>query len=143
MLQILFVDDEPEVLEGLRDRLRVRRREWRMRFASSGAQALSELSRTPAHVVVSDLRMPGMDGSALLHEVARQARHTVRIVLSGYAEEALAGSAAQVAHSVLSKPCALEELDAAITSGLAATGEPGAHVPLALLPDRYRRVPPL
>ena len=85
MLQVLFVDDERLILEGLRDLLRPRRREWQMRFFASAEEALRELACRPADVVVTDLRMPGMDGVTLLQEVSRIAEATVRIVLSGYA----------------------------------------------------------
>ena len=71
--------------EALRDLLRPRRREWQMRFFVSAEEALRELACRPADVVVTDLRMPGMDGVTLLQEVSRIAEATVRIVLSGYA----------------------------------------------------------
>jgi YesN/AraC family two-component response regulator len=114
MLQVLFVDDELLILEGLRDALRPRRKEWQMRFRSSASEALDELATKPADVVVTDLRMPGMDGVKLLREVSRIDETTVRIVLSGYAEDALAAGAAQIAHAVLMKPCDTQALRAAI-----------------------------
>ena len=69
MTRILFVDDQQQVLDSLRDALRPQRHEWEMLFASSGADALAELERAPCDVVVSDMRMPGMDGAALLGHV--------------------------------------------------------------------------
>jgi DNA-binding NtrC family response regulator len=122
MLQVLFVDDERLILEALRDLLRPRRREWQMRFFASAEEALRELACRPADVVVTDLRMPGMDGVTLLQEVSRIAEATVRIVLSGYAGDALAGGAEHIAHAVLSKPCHPEALRAAID--LARTNHP-------------------
>src|SRR5438477_1546624 len=64
--QILFVDDEERVLEGLRRMLRPMRDEWDMTFATSGAEALEVLARSHPDVIVSDMRMPGMDGAQLL-----------------------------------------------------------------------------
>jgi CheY-like chemotaxis protein len=114
MLQILFVDDEPSVLEALRDVLRGRRREWRMHFVSSPEEALETVTTERFDVIVSDLRMPGMDGATLLRKVSERASGTIRIVLSGYAESSLAQDAAEIADAVLSKPCEPEALEAAI-----------------------------
>src|ERR1700754_3960746 len=69
MKRILFVDDEPQLLEGLRDGLRSRRREWSMDFAVGGEAALEKLAEHAYDVVVSDMRMPGLDGLAVLARV--------------------------------------------------------------------------
>jgi HD-like signal output (HDOD) protein len=114
MKRVLFVDDEAHILESLRDALRPRRREWRMTFVGSGEAALAELDRQPHDVVVSDMRMPGMDGAALLAEIQRRHPGTVRIVLSGFAEMEAVARAATVAHRFLAKPCDLDELTAVV-----------------------------
>ena len=67
--RILFVDDDPNVLTGLRNVLRSRRREWDMVFAIGPEEALAKLAETPFDVVVSDMRMPRIDGAALLTKV--------------------------------------------------------------------------
>ena len=64
MKRILFVDDEPKILMGLRRSLRCYRGEWEMCFAEGGGAALEQCAQGPFDVVVSDARMPGMDGSA-------------------------------------------------------------------------------
>jgi putative nucleotidyltransferase with HDIG domain len=110
----LFVDDERPVLEALRDALRPFRREWRVAFAASGDEALARLSREPFDVVVSDLRMPGMDGPTLLARVQQEHPNSVRIALSGYAEMTQALKASSVAHVFLAKPCAAEHLQSAL-----------------------------
>ena len=84
--RILFVDDEAKVLDGLRNLLRRQRHEWDMLFALSGAAALEELAKAPVDVIVSDMRMPGMDGAELLTRVRTLYPQTARIVLSGHAE---------------------------------------------------------
>jgi len=84
--RILFVDDEPNVLEGLQRMLRGMRHEWEMHFAESGQDALDRLSKQPFDVVISDMRMPGMDGAQLLTEVMRRYPQIVRIILSGYSD---------------------------------------------------------
>jgi HD-like signal output (HDOD) protein len=112
--QILFVDDDESVLEGLRRVLRADRRRWQMRFAASGADALELLSAQPADVVVSDLRMPVMDGVQLLRKVREAWPRTARVVLSGYADLGAAARASSVAHQYLSKPCDPEALRAVV-----------------------------
>jgi HD-like signal output (HDOD) protein len=108
--RILFVDDDRYLLEGLRDALRPYRRRWMMSFVSSGEEALELLASDPHDVVVSDLRMPGMDGAALLSRVRESNPTAVRIVLSGQAELRMVARAAGVAHRLLAKPCEIEDL---------------------------------
>ena len=61
--KLLFVDDDPAILQGLRRMLRVMRDEWEMSFAESGQQALRMMKKVPVDMVVTDMRMPGMDGA--------------------------------------------------------------------------------
>ena len=82
-IRILFVDDEPNVLDGLRRMLRGMRHQWQMSFATNGHEALEILDGQPYDVVVSDMRMPGMDGVQLLTEIKKRHPTIVRIVLSG------------------------------------------------------------
>jgi len=103
--RILFVDDEPAVLEGLRDRLRRQRRKWEMTFVGSGREALQVLSTEPCDVIVTDMRMPEMDGATLLARVQAEHPSVARIVLSGSAELESAMRAVPVAHQFLTKPC--------------------------------------
>lgn len=102
--RILFVDDEPNVLSGLRNLLRKQRHQWDMLFATSGPAALEELAKAPIDVIVSDMRMPGMDGAALLTKVRDLYPQTARIVLSGHAEREAIARVVSVAHQFLSKP---------------------------------------
>ena len=81
---ILCVDDEANILSALRRLLRPEG--YRVSLAQSGAEGLALLERDPADVVVSDMRMPGMDGARFLAEVARRWPRTVRILLTGYAD---------------------------------------------------------
>jgi len=69
MRRILFVDDDLPTLESLQLRLRPLRNKWAMTFVESGPRALEELDKTPHEVIVSDMRMPGMDGAELLRIV--------------------------------------------------------------------------
>lgn len=103
--RILFVDDEPDVLQGLRDVMRSQARSWEMAFAESGSEALERFEAQPFDVVVADMRMPGMDGAELLSEVRRRHPQTIRIVLSGYAEMESAIRTVPLAHRFVGKPC--------------------------------------
>jgi putative nucleotidyltransferase with HDIG domain len=112
--QILFVDDEPMVLQGLQRLLRAFRNEWDMAFVAGGQEALAQLAEHPFDIIVSDMRMPGMNGAELLKEVMRQYPAMVRIVLSGHADRELVTQCVGVAHQYISKPCEPEQLKAMI-----------------------------
>jgi HD-like signal output (HDOD) protein/CheY-like chemotaxis protein len=103
--RILFVDDEPMVLKGLQRTLRKMRGEWEMTFTSSSKEALDILGTGSFDVIVSDLRMPQMDGMQLLAEVKSKHPQVVRIILSGQVEPESTFKSVQVAHQSLSKPC--------------------------------------
>lgn len=111
MKRILFVDDEPNILEGLRNLLRRQRHKWDMTFAPGGRVALELLKTQNFDVIVSDMRMPEVDGAALLTRVQNQYPRTVRIVLSGHMELEAALQAIPVAHQFVSKPCDAMELE--------------------------------
>jgi HD-like signal output (HDOD) protein/ActR/RegA family two-component response regulator len=103
--RIIFVDDEPMVLKGLQRTLRKMRGEWEMTFTSSSKEALDILGTGSFDVIVSDLRMPEMDGMQLLAEVKSKHPQVVRIILSGQVEQESTFKSVQVAHQSLSKPC--------------------------------------
>ena len=114
MKRILFVDDEPRVLDGLGRMLRPQRKLWEMSFANSGEEALAMLAVKPFDVIVTDMRMPSMDGAKLLEHVQERFPNVIRIVLSGYFEKEAALRAAPVAHQFLAKPCDPEALREAV-----------------------------
>ena len=102
--RILFVDDEVNVLQGLRRMLNAMRHEWDMVFVESGQEALALLAQAPCDVIVSDMRMPGMDGTQLLTQVMERFPLTVRIILSGYADSGMILKAVGPVHQYLAKP---------------------------------------
>lgn len=81
---VLCVDDEPGILSALKRVLRAE--DCKVLQANGGAEALQLLEQHPVDVVVSDMRMPGMDGAALLAEVRKRWPATARILLTGYAD---------------------------------------------------------
>ena len=104
-LPVLFVDDEPRVLEALQRMLFDAPEHWEVEVAESGIAALAKLEAGPFAVVVSDMRMPTMDGAALLALVKERHPDVMRVVLSGQTDEGAARRAIRVAHRFLAKPC--------------------------------------
>ncbi|MGB0836140.1 MAG: response regulator, partial [Psychrobium sp.] len=82
--RVLFVDDEPDVLRSL-SRI-ARKLDAEILTANGGHEALEIIEQSPVDVLVTDMRMPQMDGNELLAQVAKKAPETVRIVLTGYAD---------------------------------------------------------
>ena len=109
-MRILFVDDEPSLLRVLQLGMRSMRDTWDMDFAQSGEEALALLEHKKFGVVVSDMRMPGMNGAQLLNHVLRHHPETVRIILSGYSELSELVKCVGLTHQFLEKPCSLEDL---------------------------------
>lgn len=113
-LKILFVDDEPKVLQGLQRMMRSMRGKWDIVTAGSGPEALELLRREPMDVVVTDMRMPGMDGNQLLQEIKNRYPEIVRIILSGQSDREMILMSVRPAHQYLSKPCGDEILKSTI-----------------------------
>lgn len=106
MKRVIFVDDEINMLRGLRRMLLSIRRDWDMTFVESAAQALDLMEHeAPFDVIVTDLTMPGMDGLELLSIAMKQYPQTVRFVLSGQTDTESILRASRVTHQFLSKPC--------------------------------------
>lgn len=103
--RILFVDDEPNVLSGLRNSLRKDRHRWDLVFAESGEAALEAFTTGAVDIIVCDMRMPGMDGAEVLRRVKADYPETTRIVLSGQADREGMERALPVTHQFLCKPC--------------------------------------
>lgn len=113
-LNILLVDDEPKVINGLERNLSITEDGWDINVAYSGQEALELLDEEPVDIIVSDLRMPEMDGSQFLERAKVQCPNSIRFILSGYADQDLMLKATGVAHRYLTKPCDSQELIDAI-----------------------------
>jgi DNA-binding NarL/FixJ family response regulator len=116
--RILFVDDEPLVLAGLRRMLHGMRKQWEMVFVESGDAALGFMADNAVDVVVSDMRMPGMNGAQLLNEVMKRYPRTVRLILSGHADQDLILKCVGSTHQYLSKPCDPDALRATVSRAI-------------------------
>lgn len=107
---ILFVDDNANIISGIQRQLRPYREQWQLFFANSGAEALHLMAKQPIDLIVSDMMMPEMRGDELLKKVSELYPCTVRMILSGYADEDTLKSGMEVAHQYLGKPCSSEIL---------------------------------
>ncbi len=118
-VRVLFVDDEPQVLTGLKNRLRRQRREWDMHFVSSSTDAAKRIVAEGFDVVVTDMQMPRMDGAALLAHIHDHAPETVCFVLTGESRPEATAKASSYARAILRKPCEATELIDSVKSALA------------------------
>jgi putative nucleotidyltransferase with HDIG domain len=144
--KVLLVDDDPMVLANLKRTLELQKSHWDMGFAAGAEAALALLEVATFDVVVSDLRMPRMDGAALLKALCEKFPNVVRIVLADPAEMEEALRAVPVAHQFLTKPCDVATLRVAveratslsnILSNKLLAGMVGSVQDLPLLPRTY------
>jgi HD-like signal output (HDOD) protein/CheY-like chemotaxis protein len=103
--RIIFVDDNPNVLEGLKRMLRAQKNVWHMDFVLSGAEALERFGQGTYDVIITDMKMPIMNGAQLLEEVKQLYPEVIRIILSGFSDKDMILQTVGVAHQFLSKPC--------------------------------------
>jgi response regulator RpfG family c-di-GMP phosphodiesterase len=116
--RILCVDDEPQVIDGISLHLR---RDYAVTAAHSGADGLEALKmKGPFAVVLSDMRMPGMDGATFLAQARVQAPETVRMLLTGNTDQQTAISAVNEGHifRFLTKPCPPDRLKLALKAAV-------------------------
>jgi HD-like signal output (HDOD) protein len=107
---ILFVDDNKDILTSLKRMLRIQRHEWEMDFVDNGYAAMTVLAEKSIDVIVSDIRMPEMDGVELLTLVKDNYPQVVRIVLSGQSDLDVLLKSVGPTHQFLAKPCDAETL---------------------------------
>ena len=120
MKRVLFVDDEINVLNGLKRMLRSVARDWSMSFAQSGEAALEAMRKFPDFdVVVTDLNMSGMSGVDFLMKVREEFPNTVRFVLSGSTDGQMILKVSNVAHQFMGKPCDHQKLYHAVARAFA------------------------
>ena len=108
--RILFVDDEPLLLNVYAMMLEDQSAAWETVVAASGRQALEILAQSRFDVVVTDMRMPGMDGVELMTEIRRQHPTASRIVISGINDQEEIARCLETTHQFLAKPVREQEL---------------------------------
>lgn len=118
MKKLLFIDDDPQLLEGLRDGLRRYRREWQCSFACGGEAGLALLQGDTFDAVVTDARMPGVMGLDVLRAAQHHSPAALRVVLSGQIDLLTIGHLMELAHRVVGKPCELTRLHEVIEQAL-------------------------
>ena len=118
-MRVMFVDDEIQVLKGIKRMLESANVDWEIETATSGADALATLENSPVDVLVSDMQMPGMNGAQLLEQISQRYPKTVRLVLSGQASKEAVFNAIAPMHQYLAKPCKAEVLRTTITRACA------------------------
>lgn len=133
MTKIMFVDDEPAILDGLRRNLKRMDGEWEMHFLPSGREALQRLQGTQFDAIVTDVRMPEMDGVELLEEVSKRYPHMLRMVLTGHSDRRELLQSGTLAHQYLMKPTDADFLSSVIKTQLilSALTRPKAPPPTA------------
>lgn len=148
MIRILFVDDDPHLVASLRAMLRRQRKVWHMDFAEGGPQALTMLEDQEFDVIVSDLRMPEIDGVRLLEAVRDKQPSCARIILTGTTELSATRRCMPLAHQVIAKPCPPEQLRGIVQSTIDTLSlldskdlkqAIGSAESLPPLPQTYRR----
>lgn len=130
-LRVLLVDDEAQIVRVLAKLLHRARPMWQIETTTSPAEALS-LFDLPSHydAVVSDMRMPNIDGATLLERVAEKSPRTARIVMSGHAAFDVSDQENAFAHESLGKPCSRDDVVASIERVLASLNQRTAQPPL-------------
>jgi len=115
---ILFVDDEQKILDGFRRMLRPARQQWNMKFLTSGKKALDAMAQQSFDVIISDMRMPYMDGGELLNRVKKLYPSTIRFILSGHADKEMILRTIGPTHRFFTKPCDADVLIDALSLAL-------------------------
>jgi len=109
-LAVLFVDDQTTLLNATERVVKRQTKNWKVKLATSGNEALELLEETPFDVIVSDMRMPGMDGVELLDTVRDRYPNIIRIILSGYSQNERTIESVRVAHQFFIKPFSTQDL---------------------------------
>jgi putative nucleotidyltransferase with HDIG domain len=107
---ILFVDDDPMVLQGMKRSLEEYSDVWVTEFASNAKEALEKLSERQFDAIVTDMHMPVMDGNQLLDLVSKTSPGVMRFILSGHLTDTQVMHSTTLAHQMIAKPCDIDHV---------------------------------
>jgi len=113
-IRVLFVDDSPYVLEGIARTLHGIEDDWEVQYADSGEGALALIAQTPFDIVATDLKMPGMDGEALIRGIHALRPEVRCILLCGDPDDPQALAMAREGCPIIEKPCDGSDIRSAI-----------------------------
>lgn len=108
--RILCVDDEVSVLSSLKTLFRRDRERWDVQFAAGGREAMTHFETGSIDLIISDLRMPDLDGATLLEYVKLKSPRTIRVMLSGSADREDLRRASLCVDELLEKPCSTQQI---------------------------------
>lgn len=107
---VLFVDDDTNMLDSLKRALHQYSRDWHVVFLESGQKAIEHLSSHPCDIVVTDYKMPDMNGLELLKQVMKDYPGVKRVLLTGQSESETYDHSKGIVHEYIAKPCDWKEL---------------------------------
>ena len=115
---IIFVDDDKDILQGLKRSLRKKRSEWEIIYFDSSVEAAEYMKENDADVVVSDMKMPEMNGVQLMEKVKEYRPNSIRIILSGHMDDTYALHTFDYVHRFFSKPFKTQDMIVVIEEAL-------------------------
>jgi YesN/AraC family two-component response regulator len=118
MYSILIVDDDDNLISGLKRSFRKKSEAWDIQYAKSAKEAVSLLELNKYDLIITDYKMPGMDGLDLLILVKEKYASVKRILLTGQSENEIFETSKDIAHVYLSKPCPADSIIEAIEKTL-------------------------
>ena len=122
--RIIFVDDDPMLLASTRRQLRRKLPDCELLFFEKATEALEAMEHTPADVVLSDLRMPEMDGAELLAKIAERYPETIRLAWTGQSELSQLNRVFERAHQIFTKPCPTDSLLEIVKTAIEISRQP-------------------
>lgn len=134
--KIIFVDDDPMLLASTRRQLRRKLDGCTMEFYEKATDAIKSMEQSPADIVLSDLRMPGMDGAELLAIIAKRYPQTIRLAWTGQSELERLKRVFGIAHQVFSKPCPTQTLIDILNTIVEISRQP-QEIRLPLVPTAF------
>ena len=107
---IVFVDDEENILSGIKRNLHAKRDVWDIKYFTNGHDALEFAKNERVEIMISDMKMPEMTGFELMEQLTMFSPSTIRIILTGQSDEKIAYQSIKLVHQFLHKPFKTAEI---------------------------------